>query len=92
VQTSTCSRRSIIAGSGAFDVVGVGSVMVARDHRRRGLMRRVVQPLLDIASQLAPERAMLFCRREMPLVAMWRTQRPGIRWPPGRVDVRGRPF
>lgn len=56
-------------------------------------MRRVVEPLLDIASQLGPARAMLFGRRELvPLVAMWRALRSGTGWPPGRIDVRGLPF
>jgi hypothetical protein len=31
-------------------------------------------------------------RIEMPMAAMWRALRPGAKWPPGRVDVRGLPF
>jgi GNAT superfamily N-acetyltransferase len=102
-----------------FEVVGVGSVIVTRSLRGRGLMSRLMEPLLALAEGLGPERAMLFCRPElvplyrrrgfigldapvgadqpggrieMPLAAMWRALREGAEWPPGRVDVRGRPF
>ena len=31
-------------------------------------------------------------RIEVPLSAMWKPLRPGVAWPPGRIDVRGLPF
>ena len=31
-------------------------------------------------------------RIEMPMRTMWRALREGVRWPAGRVDVRGLPF
>ena len=31
-------------------------------------------------------------RIEMPLAAMWRPLREGVRWPPGPVEVHGLPF
>lgn len=31
-------------------------------------------------------------RIEMPMSTMWRPLRDGVRWPSGRVDVRGLPF
>jgi GNAT superfamily N-acetyltransferase len=59
-----------IEGADGFDVVGIGSVIVARSLRGRGLMSRLVEPLLALAQGLGPERAMLFCRPE--LVALYR--------------------
>jgi len=51
-----------VAGHGAFEVVGVGGVFVRESARGRGLMRRVLARLLDVACEMGPERAMLFCR------------------------------
>jgi GNAT superfamily N-acetyltransferase len=47
------------AGAEAFDVVGVGGVIITRSHRGRGLLR----PLLEaaLARDLGPERALLWC-------------------------------
>jgi predicted GNAT family N-acyltransferase len=59
-----------IEGSQGFDVVGLGSVIVTRSLRGRGLMAMLVEPLLRLAEGLGPERAMLFCRLE--LVALYR--------------------
>jgi GNAT superfamily N-acetyltransferase len=108
-----------IEGAGRLEVVGLGSLLVTRSARGRGLMSRLVEPLLGLAESMGPERAMIFCRAElvalyrrlafaeipgpvwadqpegrveMPLPAMWRALREGIRWPPGRVEVRGLPF
>ena len=53
-----------------FEVVGLGSVIVTRLLRGRGLLSRLVEPLLALAADLGPERAMLFCRPE--LVALYR--------------------
>jgi len=54
-----------VHGDGAFEVVGLGSLIVTRDERGSGLMSRLVDPLLAIAAQLGPERAMIFCRIEL---------------------------
>ncbi len=48
-----------------FEVVGLGSLIVTRSLRGRGLMRRVVDPLLRLAEQMGPDRAMIFCRPEL---------------------------
>jgi predicted GNAT family N-acyltransferase len=45
----------------AFDVVGVGGVIVARPRRGQGLMRRVMDAAMARAEQLGPAFAMLFC-------------------------------
>jgi predicted N-acetyltransferase YhbS len=108
-----------IEGSGSIEVVGLGSLIVNRAVRRRGLMSRLVEPLLRLGEGMGPHRAMIFCRPElvelyqrldftaiaapvwvdqpdgrveMPEPAMWRPLRVGVRWPSGRVDVRGLPF
>jgi predicted GNAT family N-acyltransferase len=52
-----------------FDVVGVGSVIVTRSLRGRGLTSSLFGPLWDLVRTAGPERAMLFCRRE--LVALY---------------------
>jgi GNAT superfamily N-acetyltransferase len=44
-----------------FQVVGLGSLFITRARRRAGLMERLVDPLLGIAHELGPDRAMLFC-------------------------------
>lgn len=51
-----------IAPSERFQVVGVGSVFVTAAERGRGLVRELLQRLLEIAADMGPERAMLFCR------------------------------
>jgi predicted N-acetyltransferase YhbS len=51
---------TVEAGS-AFDVVGVGGVIVARPRRGQGLMRRVMEAAMARAEQLGPAFAMLFC-------------------------------
>jgi len=108
-----------VATAESFPVVGLGGLIVTRAARGRGLMRLLVDPLLALAREMGPDRAMLFCRPdlvdlyrrlefaeitgavwadqpegriEMPLRAMWRPLRDGVRWPPGRVDLRGLPF
>jgi len=102
-----------------FQVVGIGGVMVTASERGRGLVWPLLEALLEIAAEMGPQRAMLFCRPqlmalyekfafaeisapvwarqpqgkiEMPLCAMWRPLREGVRWPQGRVDVQGLPF
>jgi GNAT superfamily N-acetyltransferase len=59
-----------IEGAQGFEVVGVGSVIVTRSLRGRGLMSRLFEPLMALAEGLGPDRAMLFCRPE--LVALYR--------------------
>jgi predicted GNAT family N-acyltransferase len=49
-------------GAQGFEVVGIGSVIVTRSLRGRGLMSMMVEPLLALAEGLGPDRAMLFCR------------------------------
>jgi predicted GNAT family N-acyltransferase len=62
-----------IAGRGAFEVLGIGSVFVTRAERGRGLAGTLVEGLLAAAKRTAPgaERAMLFCRPA--LVGMYET-------------------
>jgi predicted N-acetyltransferase YhbS len=59
----------VTAGGEQFPVAGIGGVIVRPDMRGRGLARVVVEAILEVASRLGPERAMLFCRE--PLVAMY---------------------
>jgi predicted GNAT family N-acyltransferase len=59
-----------VEGTGRFEVVGVGSVIVTRRLRGTGLMPHVFEPLLRLAERMGPDRAMLFCRPE--LVALYR--------------------
>jgi len=54
-----------VEGAQGFEVVGVGSVIVTRSLRGRGLLSRLFEPLLALAEGLGPERAMLFCRPEL---------------------------
>jgi predicted GNAT family N-acyltransferase len=59
-----------IEGAGGFDVAGLGGVIVTPSERGCGLMFKVVEPVLALAEELGPERAMLFCRPA--LVAVYR--------------------
>ena len=52
---------TVEANEEAFDVVGVGGVIVARPRRGQGLMRRVMDAALARAERLGPDFAMLFC-------------------------------
>src|SRR3954451_12258484 len=52
---------TVEAAGSAFDVVGVGGVIVARPHRGQGFMRRVMEAAMTRAEQLGPAFAMLFC-------------------------------
>lgn len=54
-----------VDGQCSFDVVGLGSLIVTPALRGRGLMVKLVEPLLRLSSTLGPERAMLFCRPEL---------------------------
>ena len=62
------------AGEQSFDVVGLGSLIVTPSLRGTGLLWSLVEPLLRLAGDMGPERAMLFCREE--LVPLY--ERPGF--------------
>ncbi len=108
-----------VEGAERFPVVGIGGVFVTARERGHGLVWKLLEPLLAIAEQMGPERAMLFCRPqltklygrlafaeiqapvraqqpdgeiEMPMRAMWRPLRAGVRWPDGAVELLGLPF
>lgn len=52
-----------------FPVVGIGGVIVTRGARGRGLARSVLEAILELAGEMGPDRAMLFCRA--PLIALY---------------------
>jgi len=54
-----------VEGAGRFQVVGIGGVFVKRSERGRGHARTLLESVLGIASELGPDRAMLFCRPEL---------------------------
>jgi predicted GNAT family N-acyltransferase len=81
-----------IAGAAGFKVVGVGSVIVTRSLRGQGLLSRLVEPLMRLAEEMGPDRAMLFCRPE--LVALYRrwgfveiAAPVGADQPDGRIEM-----
>jgi predicted GNAT family N-acyltransferase len=107
------------AGPEVLAVAGIGGVIVTRACRGRGLSRLLLDRALEVAAEVAPDRAMLFCREAnrgvyakfgflpleapvrakqpngvvvVPMGAMWRPLREGLRWPPGEVSVLGEPF
>lgn len=59
----------IAVGAERFDVAGIGSVIVTRAMRGQGLARLVIEAILDLAGELGPQRAMLFC--DEPLTALY---------------------
>jgi GNAT superfamily N-acetyltransferase len=82
----------LIAESEPLEVVGVGGVFVRESARGRGLMRLVVQRLLEQAAEMGPERAMLFCRSHLVPVygSFGFLEIPDPVWadqPGGRVEV-----
>jgi predicted GNAT family N-acyltransferase len=54
-----------VASSERFQVVGVGAVFVTASERGRGLVSELLHRLLEIAAEMGPERAMLFCRAQL---------------------------
>jgi len=54
-----------IAEEAAFQLVGLGGLIVTYAMRGRGLMAQLVDPLLALAGRMGPERAMIFCRPEL---------------------------
>ncbi|MCW3034123.1 MAG: hypothetical protein JWM60_2468 [Solirubrobacterales bacterium] len=57
--------RVAVAEGQPFPVVGIGGVIVTRAMRGRGMARLVLEAILDVARELGPERAMLFCRERL---------------------------
>jgi predicted GNAT family N-acyltransferase len=57
--------RVVVEGGVEWPVVGVGSVMVTRSERGKGLARPLLERTLELASELGPEHAMLFCREQL---------------------------
>jgi predicted N-acetyltransferase YhbS len=55
----------VTVGGEDFPVVGIGSVIVTQTMRGGGLALRVVEAVMEIAGELGPERAMLFCGEEL---------------------------
>src|SRR5262245_1182497 len=49
---------TVESGGDAFDVIGVGGVIVARPRRGQGLMRRVMDAAMARAEQIGPAFAM----------------------------------
>jgi predicted GNAT family N-acyltransferase len=54
-----------VEGAERFQVVGIGGVFVTPRERGRGLVWQLLAPLLEIAADMGPERAMLFCRPQL---------------------------
>lgn len=54
-----------VGGADRFEVVGIGGVIVAPDHRGRGLVRSVLSAALQRAATLGPDLAMLFCHERL---------------------------
>ena len=59
------SAPVVVAEHGEFHVVGIGGVIVTQSRRGEGMSRALLQEALRIAASMGPERAMLFCRREL---------------------------
>jgi predicted GNAT family N-acyltransferase len=81
-----------VEGNGSFEVIGIGGVFVNQADRGCGLMRSIMDSLLEMARGAGPERAMLFCLpRLAPVYAsigfaeitdpVWADQ------PDGRIEV-----
>jgi len=51
-----------VAPDASFSVVGLGGVIVTREERGRGLVHTLFDALLEVAREMGPEHAMLFCR------------------------------
>jgi predicted GNAT family N-acyltransferase len=81
-----------IEGAGEFEVVGIGSVVVTQAERGRGLLAQVFEPILRIAGEMGPERAVLFCRPQLvPVYERWGFATIGDQaWadqPGGRMEI-----
>ena len=54
-----------VEDAGSFQVVGLGGLFVTRSARGDGLLWRLAGPLLALAEEMGPDRAMLFCGPEL---------------------------
>ena len=54
-------RAEVRVADARLQVVGIGGVIVTRAARGRGFARVLIERLLQMAPELGPERAMLFC-------------------------------
>lgn len=82
----------VLAAAGRFPVVGVGSVFVTSRRRGRGLVRELLEPLLETAAEMGPEHAMLFCRPQLTALyaklAFVEIQEPvSVQQPDGPVEM-----
>ncbi len=75
--------RVAASGGEPFPVVGIGSVIVTRAMRGRGLSTLVLEAILGLARTLGPDRAMLFCRDSLRSLYV----RYGFRLIEGRVSA-----
>jgi predicted N-acetyltransferase YhbS len=57
--------RVRVGGSEELDVVGIGGLFVTHSMRGRGLLHPLARAVLQIAREMGPEHAMLFCRPEL---------------------------
>ena len=81
-----------IADREPFDVVGLGSLIVRRDMRGRGLSEGLSQAARERSKRIGPDRAMIFCEPElvelhtrrgyMPIEAPVRVDQPD-----GRIEM-----
>jgi GNAT superfamily N-acetyltransferase len=55
----------VVEQAGSFQVVGLGGLFVTRSARGRGFIAKLAGPLLQIAADMGPDRAMIFCRPEL---------------------------
>jgi GNAT superfamily N-acetyltransferase len=91
----------VIVDAGAFDVVGVGDVIVTHSRRGQGLLRPTLDAALERAATLGPDLAMLFCSPsrtglygsfgfhtiDAPVSAAGRRMRPSVMWRPLRAGA-----
>src|SRR5271166_1651040 len=54
-----------VEDAGSFEVVGLGGLFVTRSVRGGGLLWRLADPLLAIAAEMGPDRAMMFCKADL---------------------------
>ncbi len=55
-------EAEVEAGGERFHVAGIGGLIVTPSLRGQGLGGRLLERILELAAELGPERAMLFCR------------------------------
>lgn len=75
-----------------FQVVGIGGVFVTQGERGHGLVWQLLAALLEIATDMGPDRAMLFCRAQLTALYVRRAfaEIPGPVWaqqPDGRTEM-----